>query len=86
MTFSSFDELYNRMARWQTYHLGQVERVRGVEETTKNYNNEFLIVYARDLISSVPSDRTVAANFTTRMIAAVTTLGHAVRIPIYVAH
>jgi len=42
LTFAYFDELYNRMARWQTYHLGQVERAKGVEETTKNYNNEFL--------------------------------------------
>jgi len=66
------------MARWQTYHLGQVERAKGVEETTKNYNNEFLIVYARDLISSVPSDQTVATNVAQRMIAAVSALGHAV--------
>lgn len=78
LTFVYFDELYNRMARWQTYHLGQVERAKGVEGTTKNYNNEFLIVYARDLISSVPSDQTVATNVAQRMIAAVSALGHAV--------
>ena len=84
LTFAYFDELYNRMARWQTYHLGQVERAKGVlnatriEDKVKNYNNEFLIVYARDLISSVPSDRTVATNVAQRMIAAVSVLGHAV--------
>ena len=78
LTFAYFDELYNRMARWQTYHLRQVERAKGAEETSKNYNNEFLIAYVRDLISSVPSDRTVATNVAQRMIAAVSVLGHAV--------
>jgi hypothetical protein len=78
LTFASFDELYNQMSTWQSYHRGQVERATGKEEATKNYNNEFLIVYARDLISSVPSDRTVATNVATRMIAAASALGHAV--------
>lgn len=78
LTYSFFDELYNRMSRWQSYHIAQVEGARGVEESTKNYNNEFLIVYARDVISSIPSDRTAATNIATRMMAAVTLLGHAV--------
>ena len=60
------------------YHLAQVEGAKGVEETTKNYNNEFLIIYIRDLISSVPSDRTAVSNIVTRMIAAMSLLGHAV--------
>src|SRR5205814_5471884 len=67
LAFSYFDESYNRMSIWQSYHRGQVERLKGVDESTKNYNNEFLVVYARDLISSVPSDRTVATNVATRM-------------------
>jgi len=66
------------MSIWQAFHLGQVERAAQREEATKNYNNEFLIVYARDLISSVPSDRTMASNVATRMIAAASALGHAV--------
>ena len=70
------------MAWWQNYHRGQVEGAKGVEETAVNYNNEFLIVYARDLISSMPSDRTVASNVATRMIAAVSVLGHAVTFPL----
>ena len=78
LAFPYFDELYNRMSVWQSYHRGQVDRIKGVDEATKNYNNEFLIVYARDLISSVPSDRTVATNVATRMIAAASALGHAV--------
>ena len=80
LSFSYFDELYNRMSVLQSYHRGQVERLKGIDEAIKNYNNEFLIVYARDLISSVPSDRTVATNVTTRMIAAASALGHAVTV------
>jgi len=78
MTFKYFDELYNRMSYWQNFHIGQVERIKKTEESLKNYNNEFLIVYARDLISSVPSDRTLARNFAKRMVAAVSMLGQAV--------
>lgn len=73
LRFGYFNELYNRMSWWQDYNSGQ----SGSEET-KNYNNEFLIVYATDLIASVPSDRTRSANVATRMIAAATALGHAV--------
>lgn len=79
LAFSYFDELYNRMSVWQSYHRGQVEAVQGPKEATENYNNEFLIVYARDLISSVPSDRTVTTNVATRMIAAASALGYAVK-------
>ena len=78
MTFKYFDELYNRMSYWQNFHVGQIERMGRTEESLKNYNNEFLIVYARDLISSIPSDRTVATNFAKRMVAAVSMLGQAV--------
>lgn len=76
LRFEYFNELYNRMSRWQNYHVGQ-----GAEEI-KNYNNEFLIIYARDLITSMPSDRTLAANVANRMIAAATMLGHAVSVPL----
>jgi len=78
LTFAFYDELYNRMAWWQTFHLGQVQGARSVEDKVKNYNNEFLIVYARDLIAALPSDRTIATNLATRLIAAAASLGHAV--------
>jgi hypothetical protein len=79
LTWGFFDELYNRMTWWQNYHSGQVQGAKGTEDKIKNYNNEFLIVYARDLIVTLPSDRSVATNVATRIIAAATTLGHAVR-------
>jgi hypothetical protein len=67
------------MPKWQEYHKGQVQGAVQIEDKVKNYNNEFLIVYAQDLISSMPSDRTIAANITTRVVAAATFLGHAVQ-------
>ena len=69
------NQLYNRMAWWNDYFLKQVENSKS---EIKNYNTEFLIVYARDLIVSLPSDRTFAANAGSRIIAAAAMLGHAV--------
>ena len=78
-TFASVDELYSRMARWDTYRQAQVEGATEENEAAKNYINEFLIVYARDLISSLPSDRDVAGYLVTRIIAAMSTLGQEVK-------
>src|SRR5204863_2638659 len=57
LTFESFNDLYNRMSWWENYHVQQVQALKGKPEQTKNYNNEFLILYSRDMISSMPSDR-----------------------------
>jgi hypothetical protein len=78
LTFDFFNNLYNRMSWWENYHLGQVTGLKEKSEQIKNYNNEFLVVYARELISSMPSDRTLATNVATRMIAAAAMLGQAV--------
>jgi len=53
-----------------------MSRARDVEEKVKNYNNEFLIVYATDLISSIPSDRTILDNLTDRVMAAGSSVGY----------
>jgi hypothetical protein len=82
LQFDFFEELYDRMPKWNEYHNGQVEKASRigtqVKIKNKNYNNEFLIVYAQDLISSIPSDRTLAANITSRVMATAAFLGHAV--------
>lgn len=78
LTFESFNDLYNRMSWWQQYHLGHVKMLKEKAKRVKNYNNEFLILYARDMISSMPSDRTLAANVATRMLSAAAMFGHAV--------
>ena len=62
--------MYDAMPGWKRYHDGQV---------SKNHNNEFLIIFAQDLIASFPNDRTIAANIAGRAIASAEVLGHAVR-------
>jgi hypothetical protein len=69
LRFEVFDKLYSRMRIWQNCHNGQC---------IKNHNNEFLIVYAQDLIASFPNDRTFAANIVSRAIATAEVVGHAV--------
>ena len=78
LTFDYFNELYNRMQWWYNFSVAQHQNIARSGEKEKNYNNEFLIVYARDLISSIPSDRTITADVASRMIAAAQTLGYTV--------
>jgi len=85
LAYNYFDQLYNRMTWWQNFYNGQTVGVQGEQLKTKNYNNEFLIVYARDLIASSPADRTVASNVATRLIAGASFLGHAVIHPFKIA-
>src|SRR2546423_10253278 len=79
LTSGLLDQLYNRMALWQIYNERQVDNNKKKSPLgAKNYNNEFLIVYARDLIAALPSDTSILVNATNRMLAAATMLGHAV--------
>jgi len=70
LRYEIFNEMYDAMPGWKKCHDGQV---------SKNHNNEFLIVFAQDLIASFPNDRTIAANIAGRAIASAEVLGHAVR-------
>jgi len=47
----------------------------------KNYNNEFLLVYATDLISSVSSDKTLTSHIVTRAISGIRGLSQLVSTP-----
>lgn len=78
LNFATWEGLYKRMPKWQEYHNGQVLSSKRIEDKIKNYNNEFLIVYAQDLLTTMPNDRTIAANLTTRAVATAAALGHAV--------
>lgn len=55
----------------------EMER-RGEHGKATNYNTEFLIVYARDLISSIPSDQSMVSNIVSRIAAAASAIGHMV--------
>jgi hypothetical protein len=78
INYGDFEKWYKQMTNyWQQYHDAQVQNMK---DTLPNYNNEFLIVYARDLISTLPNDRSLAGNITNRVVAAVTCAGHAVHL------
>lgn len=59
------------MTRWKDYHNGQATDMA-------NYNNEFLIVFAQDLIATFPNDRTMAANIASRAVATAEALAYGV--------
>jgi hypothetical protein len=70
MAFDLFDRLYNRMSKWRDYHKAEPVRDQGGRNYERtNYNNEFLLVYATDLISSLPSDRTLTDHISRRVVA-----------------
>lgn len=78
LTFQYFNDLYNRMSWWYNFAISENCRMTESEGKQKNYNNEFLVAYARDLISSIRTDRTFTAEVGSRMISAAEILGHAV--------
>jgi len=74
VTFELFDKLYNHLSQWNTY----LSRQAGIKDRKRNYNVEFLLVFAKDLITSLPNDRTVTRNILKRVLAACTTISHLV--------
>ena len=80
VAYSLFDKLYNRLNHWNTYAVGQTDLKN--PNCQPNFNSEFLLVFAKDLISSLPNDRTFTRNILNRIIAACTTVGHLVWLPI----
>jgi len=75
LSYNLFDKIYNRLARWKSYYDKQSE---GVEEDYRNINTLFLLVYAKDLITSLSHDRTTSKNLRKRIYAAGAAVGHAV--------
>jgi len=75
IVYPMFDRLYNKLAHWKSYYSNHSD-LQTAEE--KNVNTEFLLVYAKDLITALPSNRDLAKNVLTRILAAGTALGHAV--------
>ena len=73
VTFELFDKLYNRLSHWSSYLAARVQ----VKDSgyKRNYNAEFLLVFAKDLITSLPNDRTLTRNVLKRVLAACTTVG-----------
>jgi hypothetical protein len=71
LTFNLLSRLYSSLAKWAQF---QVPRGQSLYQSiyagsVKNYNNEFLIVHARDLVASVSSDRDLMVQTVTKIAA-----------------
>lgn len=62
LTFDFLERVYHSMAKWAQYNIAP-SRV----EPVLNFDNEFLLVYARDLISSLSSDRDLMVQAVTKI-------------------
>jgi hypothetical protein len=80
LTFEFLDKIYDSMSKWWEYHHRQsLETHRiGLKHSLENYNNEFLIVYATDLISAVSADRDLTTHAVTHVAAGVALMGRLV--------
>lgn len=79
LSFNDLDQLYNKISWWQSFHERQATDSRRDEQRKLiNDKNEFLIVHARNLISSIKSDQTVISNLKTRGVALARGVAYAV--------
>jgi hypothetical protein len=70
------------MGWWRNFYLDQLnfDKKRDKDRKALNYKNEFLIVYIRDLIASIPVEQTMIASITKRVIFTAAAASHLVRI------
>lgn len=81
LSFSVFDELYNKMFWWQSFYQAQkreFDEKKCEQGKVRNYNCEFLIAYIRDLVSSIPSDQSIISSVASRLAATACSLGYMV--------
>lgn len=72
-----FNTIYNRLEYWKSCQLNNAQ-VESPEDEFKNINTDFLLIYAKDLITSWPTDKTVWQNLGTRIVHAGSAVGYAV--------
>jgi hypothetical protein len=73
LTFDLLEKWYNSLSSWAQYscvHHGR--NVSLSENLVENFNNEFLIVYVRDIISSLSSDRDLITQAVARLAVGIT--------------
>jgi hypothetical protein len=73
------EKLARHMSRWESYHVRQNSSILVAEDP--NFNNEFLLVYARDLINSVGSDRVGEKSLLAKVFSVTATMEHDVSSP-----
>ena len=71
LTFDLLSRLYSSLAKWAQFQVphGQSLYQSIYAGGEKNYNNEFLIVHARDLVASISSDRDLLVQTVTKNAA-----------------
>jgi hypothetical protein len=81
LTFDFIERLQTALTRWATDHCRQAWGTgREQGKTFENYNNEFLIVYAKDLVARVSCDRDLTVHAVTHIAAGIP-LSHLVFVP-----
>jgi len=73
VSFEVFDKLFDRLCCWQV-DLERRAETKGLLDN-RNYNAEFLLVFAKDLVSSLPNDRTFTQTVLKRVLTAGPTIG-----------
>jgi len=60
------------MALWAQCHCRQAWKVRSKQKySLENYNNEFLIIYARDLLAALSTDRDLTGHSVAKLAAGI---------------
>jgi hypothetical protein len=82
LTFDFLDKVHNSMSKWVKYeHWSQSQDAcRSNSKPLANCNNEFLTIYAIDLISAVSTDRDLTTQAVTRVAAGVALMARLVQV------
>jgi len=73
LSFDLIDKLYNCLAQWAQYHCRQAWKgARSKQKySLENYNNEFLIIHARDLLTALSSERDLTVHAVSQLAAGI---------------
>jgi len=73
LTFDLIERIYVSLAKWGEYHCHQAWQPQRLKSRhfVENYNNEFLTVYAKDLVAAVSCDRDLTVHAVTHIAAGI---------------
>jgi hypothetical protein len=73
LTFDFLERLYVALTKWGEWHSKQAWQSFHIKSRNflENYNNEFLIVLAKDLVASVSSDRDLSVTAVVKVAAGI---------------
>lgn len=73
LSFDLLEKLYSSLAIWAQCHCRQAWKGYRPKQkySLENYNNEFLIIYARDLLSTLSADRDLTVHAVSKLAAGI---------------